>query len=117
MDFLQNIFANIKFMNLYLLLISTFVSAVLVFLIFALSNTKKSKETKKNPSFHQPLTITSQDIKAVAGENVMTTQLDLARAYIEMGKKQLAKKILEHVISHGDANQKQDALKLIAAIE
>lgn len=47
----------------------------------------------------------------------MATQLDLARAYIEMGKKKLAKKILGHVVEHGDAIQQQQANKLITVIE
>lgn len=117
MDFFQSIFANMKFMNLYLLLISTFVSAVLVFLIFALTSTKKTKLSQKPVSTKKPLTITSQDLKAIAGDNVITTQLDLARAYIEMGKTQLAKKILEHVLNHGDDVQRKDASKLISALE
>lgn len=57
--------------------------------------------------------ISSQDIKAIAGDDVMTTQLDLARAYIEMGKKQLAKKILQHVKDNGNSMQQDDAQQLM----
>jgi FimV-like protein len=60
-----------------------------------------------------PTIITSQDIRAIAGDNVLTTQLDLARAYIEIGKKKLAKKILEHVIENGNLGQRQAAQKLM----
>ncbi len=57
--------------------------------------------------------ITSQDIRAIAGDDVLTTQLDLARAYIEIGKKKLAKKILDHVVQHGNLRQKQVAQHLM----
>lgn len=69
-------------------------------------------ENKKNI----PITITSQDIRAIAGDDVITTQLDLARAYIEIGKKKLAKKILDHVMAHGNVNQKQAAQHLMMAL-
>lgn len=60
--------------------------------------------------------ITSQDIKAIAGDDVMVTQLDLARAYIELGKKSLAKQILNHVLEHGSKNQQDVARQLIESI-
>jgi len=69
-------------------------------------------ENKKNI----PITITSQDIRAIAGDDVITTQLDLARAYIEIGKKKLAKKILDHVMEHGNVNQKLAAQQLMMAL-
>lgn len=70
----------------------------------------------KNISFAPtttPIVITSKDIKAVSGEDVMATQLDLARAYLEMGKKKLSKQILEHVIQNGNESQQQEAQKLL----
>ena len=60
-----------------------------------------------------PLIITSHDIKAIAGDDIITTQLDLARAYIEIGKKKLAKKILDHVSRHGNSNQQHAAQALM----
>lgn len=59
------------------------------------------------------LKITSQDIRAIAGEDMITTQLDLARAYIEMGKIKLAQQILEHTIENGNAAQQQQANQLM----
>ena len=58
--------------------------------------------------------ITSHDIKAIAGDNEIATQLDLARAYLEIGKKTLAKQILEYVIQHGDADQQHQAQHLLS---
>jgi FimV-like protein len=59
--------------------------------------------------------ITSRDIRAIAGDDMMVTQLDLARAYIELGKKKLAKQILDHVIKHGNPVQQQSARQLMAS--
>ncbi len=117
MNFLQNYFLNIEFKNLYLLVVSIFTAIVLMFLFYVLLKTKNKKSSRNNTSAKTPVVITSQDIKAIAGDNVITTQLDLARAYIEMGKKQLAKKILEHVIDHGNSVQQHEAKSLITAIE
>lgn len=61
------------------------------------------------------IVITSRDIRAIAGDDVMVTQLDLARAYIELGKKKLAKQILDHVIKHGNPHQQQSARQLMAS--
>ena len=69
---------------------------------------RPQSDTKKSA-----IIITSQDIRAIAGDDVLTTQLDLARAYIEIGKKKLAKKILDHVIQHGNLSQKQVAQHLM----
>lgn len=72
---------------------------------------RQKEETKKSA-----IIITSQDIRAIAGDDVLTTQLDLARAYIEIGKKKLAKKILDHVVQHGNLSQKQLAQRLMMNI-
>jgi FimV-like protein len=63
-----------------------------------------------------PVVITSQDIKAIAGDDIMSTQLDLARAYIELNKFGLAKKILEHVLENGNTAQQQAATQLLASL-
>ncbi|OGT53290.1 MAG: hypothetical protein A3E84_01595 [Gammaproteobacteria bacterium RIFCSPHIGHO2_12_FULL_42_13] len=59
------------------------------------------------------LTISSKDINAIAGEDSIATQLDLARAYIEAGRKQLARKMLDHVVEQGTAMQQQEAEHLL----
>jgi FimV-like protein len=51
-------------------------------------------------------------MNAIAGDDVITTQLDLARAYIETGRKQLAVQILDYVIEHGNPDQQQEAKQL-----
>lgn len=62
------------------------------------------------------ITITSRDISAIAGGDVLTTQLDLARAYIETGRKQLAKKILHFVMLQGTEAQQAEADRLLKLI-
>lgn len=110
----HNFLLNIESSNLYLLVVSSFIALTLTFLILALLNVKKPKIENVSQSSSA---ISSHDIKAIAGEDVMTTQLDLARAYIEMDNKQLAKKILEEVLEHGDQFHKQEAHALISTLE
>jgi FimV-like protein len=68
------------------------------------------------PIIKVPNVITSHDIRAVAGDDIMTTQLDLARAYIELGKKNLANKILIHVEQHGNRDQQIVAKRLMMSL-
>lgn len=104
-------------MNLYILVISIVIASVFVGLFLILINTRKPKAPSQNPILTKSsIMITSQDIKAIAGDDVLSTQLDLARAYIEMGKKQLAKKILDHVAKNGNDKQQQEAHGLIDEI-
>lgn len=58
-------------------------------------------------------TITSSDISAIAGDDAIATQLDLARAYIETGRQKLAKKILDYVLEQGDTVQQAEALRIM----
>lgn len=60
--------------------------------------------------------IADSDLDAIAGEDVMATQLDLARAYVETGKNQLAKQILDYVIKQGSATQQDEARELLGLI-
>ena len=53
------------------------------------------------------------DITAIAGDGLMATQLDLARAYIETGKKQLATAILKQVLSQGSEAEQHEAQMLL----
>lgn len=117
MTFFQNLLNDIESTNLYTLIVSVTIATTLFLLIFAFSKTKKSTKISAVKDNKPPTVITSQDIKAIAGEDVMSTQLDLARAYIEMDKKQLAKKILDHVFDHGNQQQQQEAKLLMSALE
>lgn len=59
---------------------------------------------------------TPTDFSAIAGDDIVTTQLDLARAYMETGKKQSAKDILESVIAQGSFQQQEEARRLLASV-
>jgi FimV-like protein len=94
-------------------------AVIIVFTVFLIYMRKVKQQkllsetiqNKNNPS----IVITSKDIRAIAGDDVMVTQLDLARAYLELGKKKLAKQILDHVIKHGNPSQQQSARQLMAS--
>jgi len=60
--------------------------------------------------------ITFTDLNAISGDDVVATQLDLARAYIESGKKNLALKILEQVLKQGSNIQQVEAQRLIGLV-
>lgn len=67
----------------------------------------------KNDS-HPPDVIT--DFSTIAGEDIIATQLDLARAYIETNNKPMAKNILKTVIYQGNPSQKEEARSLLGLI-
>lgn len=57
------------------------------------------------------------DFSAIAGDDVMTTQLDLARAFIESGRKEAAKSILQTIVAQGSQTQQaQEAKTLLGSI-
>ncbi len=58
----------------------------------------------------------NQHVDSIAGEDVMTTQLDLARAYIEMDENQLAKQILSQVSATGNPTQQRQAQQLMSGL-
>jgi FimV-like protein len=53
------------------------------------------------------------DLSAIAGEDVVSTQLDLARAYIETKNAIAAKKILKSILAQGNTTQKKAARTLL----
>lgn len=57
-----------------------------------------------------------QNISGIAGGDVISTKLDLARALIEVGNQNSAKAILKSVVKHGNAAQQQEAQRLTQTI-
>jgi FimV-like protein len=55
----------------------------------------------------------ADDLSAIAGDDVMITQLDLARAYIETDRQSLAEHILKSVIAQGTVTQREEAKRLL----
>ena len=58
-----------------------------------------------------------EDLVIAAEANGMSTKLDLARAYLDMGDEDGARQILEEVVAEGSAEQKSEASELLARID
>jgi FimV-like protein len=67
--------------------------------------------SKSTPSMQH-----DNDLSIIAGDDVISTQLDLARAYIESNNKDTAKKILKAVMNQGSHVQKDEAKALVGLI-
>lgn len=76
----------------------------------AVSGMKKQKPQEK--IIHDEI----KDVSAIAGDDPVATQLDLAKAYIESGKAQLARIILAAVIKHGSSHDQEEAQRLLSTI-
>ena len=57
-----------------------------------------------------------KDIAAIAGDDVAGTQLDLAKAYIEMDQKSHAKRILNDTLKQGNPAQQAAARQLLETL-
>lgn len=57
-----------------------------------------------------------EDLSAISGDDVLATQLHLARAFIETGKSAQARGILQHVMKQGNRTQQQEAERLMQTI-
>src|SRR5262249_1264011 len=51
-----------------------------------------------------------------AGEDTISTRLDLARAYLDMGDPEGARSMLDEVLAEGNTAQKDEARKLLSEI-
>ncbi|MES2218545.1 MAG: FimV/HubP family polar landmark protein [Pseudomonadota bacterium] len=56
------------------------------------------------------------DFQAIAGDDVNATQLDLAKAYLEMGQKTQAKTILRQTVKQGSKPHKNRARQLLKSL-
>lgn len=101
MTFLINSYLNI--------LLSIAISSGIVFLIGVYYIIKRTyTKTKQDTD--------EANLVAIAGEDLIATQLDLACAYIQVNKISLAKKILESILTQGNAEQQQEARRLLDTI-
>jgi FimV-like protein len=90
-------------------MIITFV-LVLALLLLLISIKKKSVTETLPPAETISL---PNDMQAIAGDDLIATQLDLAKAYIEMDQKELARPILQEALKQGSATQQQEAQQLL----
>ncbi len=58
----------------------------------------------------------SLDVSAIAGEDKIATQLDLAHAYMAADKKKLAREMLASVLRAGGKAQKEEAKRLLKSL-
>lgn len=107
----------------YLSMLLSVASASLLLLIgglYLIFRRPKHAKTIAQPAFVQTdivlSDVSSEVIDAIAGDDHIETQLDLARAYIEAGKANMAKKILTHIISQGSAAKRQEAEQLLGLV-
>lgn len=99
-----NILLCVGIASVLLLLVGSLV------LLFLFSN---KKSAAKEASQKIEMTEHAQDISAIAGDDIIATQLDLARAFIETDKSIEAKQILEEVLIQGDKVQQEEARNLL----
>jgi pilus assembly protein FimV len=103
---------------MFVFIVITSFFAIFILTILLLNPKKLGKTDAKNTTHlgKNDSSIINQDIQAIAGDDVCVTQLDMARAYIELGNFMLAKQILENVIHQGDHDQKQAAQELLLSL-
>lgn len=80
-------------------------------------DTEKSKPVSSVPSFDlSDLSLEPAESAAPSGGEGMSTQLELAKAYLEIGDKDGAREILQEVAKGGSPAQQVEAHKLIASL-
>ncbi len=88
-----------------------------IVLLFALVALLLLRLTRKKPFQTANLAHTDpKDLNAIAGDDVVSTQLDLAKAYIEMNQKKIAKEMLNTIMKIGSSHQKDEARLLIQSL-
>ncbi|EKD70601.1 MAG: hypothetical protein ACD_46C00484G0019 [uncultured bacterium] len=109
--------------NSYLsIFVSIGTSCILIFVIGIYWIFKKPANSTAQQPIEHDSTLSGQekiintDLTAISGDDVVGTQLDLARAFIEIENKQSAKKILEQVVLEGNTEQQDEARFLLGLI-
>jgi len=102
----HDFFSHFQMLHVYLL-ITVIITLVALSCLFSTLFKLQKKKRK----------LLEQDIQAIAGDNVITTQLDLARAYIEMNQQDLARDLLNQIIKKGDILQQSEARQLVATLD
>lgn len=106
------------FLQTYLKVLVSIGAVCLFVMVFGLLWILKPKSKRRTN--HIDLvwrTSEQEDLSSISGNNIYSTQLDLARAYIETNHLHLAKQILDTVMKHGSKPQQQEAEKLLASCD
>lgn len=93
----------------FIILLSIGLFSVTIFLLGLYFILKKSTLGESKTNFNK-------DITAIAGDDIIATQFDLARAYIETGNGSQAKNILKSIVAQGNAEQRQEAKHLLSLL-
>ena len=105
------------FSTLFLIgMVCFFILSIGMYLIFRFNKREQVLARKiivPNMGVVEEATTSEADMAAIAGDDLFATQLDLARAFIESGKNQFAKKILENILESGSPDQRQEAKLLL----
>lgn len=117
---LEVVMAHLKQYRAILVPISILIAMLLLLKVVRIK--RKENEAppfkgRRSKSEEPPLyAFTSKDLSFVAGDDLMTTQLDLARAYVEMEKKNEAQAILNNVMKNGNPAQQEQAKQLMSRL-
>jgi FimV-like protein len=93
------------------IIIFIFVLLIIVLILGYSYNFSRSKKERKVDSTLE------KTMQGVSGEDVNASQLDLARAYIDMSDNESAKSALLNVINSGSAEQRKEAKELLKKIK
>lgn len=113
---------NTIFIETYLFTLMAIVAvSMLIFIIgiYLILRTPTMKKSNKITT-HKPETnidVTNIDVRNIAGNDILATQLDLARAYIETDQLKAAQEILRHVMKEGSLLHQQEAQSLLASCQ
>ena len=111
---------SIPSLQLVLLCIITIVSILLLILLWIVTRDylgyKKTNIDSSSLARNTGIKEKPSNYSYLAGEDPTMTQLDLARAYIDMGDYKSAQNILKKVAKHGNESEHKKALKLMQEI-
>lgn len=117
--FLTTVKTALIYMQMHVWVCCTFIVVVLGLIGIVAMTAPKKNTINQTPAVSPKITTpiaTNKDISAIAGDDVFATQLDLAKAYIEMDQHELAKKILKETLKSGSADQQERAQELLGAL-
>jgi FimV-like protein len=87
----------------------------ILLITYLFSNSRRQKEIAETSQIEE----SSESLEPVnfPGEDPLASQLDLARAYMDMGKLNLAQQILNKVLLEGDESQQAIAKRLLTELK
>jgi FimV-like protein len=109
-ELFEAIKSSLGYLQTHVVTLYVLVGVLLLVVGTLLIRKRRSKNQRSEDRF------THKDFNRIAGEDVISTQLDLAKAYIEMDKIKLAKDVLKQVIKQAKGDSKQAARQLMKTL-